>query len=40
MSAAGAGPMGRPHGLGGPGCPPVPPLEDDDVKGMIMMMLG
>ena len=32
MSAAGAGPMGRSHCLGGIG-PQVPPLEDDDVKG-------
>ena len=37
MSAVGAGPMGRHHSLGGPG-PPVPPLEDDDVKGMGSMM--
>ena len=37
MSAAGSIPMGRPHGLGGGG-PPVPPLDDDDVKGMDSMM--
>ena len=33
MSAAGSVPhMGRPHGYGAGG-PPVPPLDDDDVKG-------
>ena len=38
MSAAGSMPMGRPHGLGA-GAPPVPPLDDDDVKGTIDTMM-
>ena len=38
MSAAGSMPMGRPHGLGA-GAPPVPPLDDDDVKGTIDKMM-
>ena len=35
---AGSMPMGRPHGLGA-GAPPVPPLDDDDVKGTIDTMM-
>ena len=37
MSAAGHQPMGRHPGLGAGG-PPVPPLDDDDVKGIDSMM--
>ena len=36
MHAQGSIPMGRHHGLGGG--PPVPSLEDDDVKGSDSMM--